>query len=81
MDGLCSSNHTPNPGLVEYAKAIEPVQTVSKLLDGNRVEIINRYDFSDLQHLKARWWITYDGGEIGGRQIEIPKGKCVRCAR
>ncbi|KAH8881504.1 family 2 glycosyl hydrolase [Thozetella sp. PMI_491] len=74
MDGLCTSRHTPNPGLIEYAKAIEPVQTVPKLLGNNKVEVINRYDFIGIDHLKARWWIVHDGGELGGREITIPSG-------
>ncbi|CRK03658.1 hypothetical protein BN1723_020892, partial [Verticillium longisporum] len=35
MDGLCFSDHTPTPGLVEYKKAIEPVQVLG--LDGDEV--------------------------------------------
>nr|DAA35006.1 TPA_inf: intracellular beta-galactosidase BgaD2 [Chaetomium globosum CBS 148.51] len=60
MDGLCFSNHTPGPGLVEYKKAIEPVQILS-IEDGNKIRIVNRYDFIDLSHLECRWWITSDG--------------------
>ncbi|KAK8125119.1 uncharacterized protein PG998_000878 [Apiospora kogelbergensis] len=29
MDGVLFSDHTPNPGLIEYKKALEPVQVVS----------------------------------------------------
>lgn len=72
MDGLCFSNHTPTPGLIEYKKAIEPVQTLS--IDGNRVTIINRYDFVSLDHLKCKWSIIADGENIEGREVEIPKG-------
>ena len=75
FDGLCFSNHTPGPGLLEYKKAIEPVQTVSELVEGNKVKIINRYDSIGLEHLSCRWWIVYDGGEISGGVVEIPRGK------
>jgi beta-galactosidase len=60
MDGLCFSNHTPGPGLVEYKKAIEPVQTLG-LEDGDKVRIVNRYDFLTLDHLECWWRIVSDG--------------------
>jgi beta-galactosidase len=73
MDGLCFSNHTPTPGLIEYKKAIEPVQTLGRHL--NNVTIINRYDFISLDHLKCRWSLLADGAKIVGDEVEIPKGK------
>ncbi|KAK3316210.1 glycoside hydrolase family 2 protein [Apodospora peruviana] len=72
LDGLCFSDHTPTPGLTEYKKAIEPVQTLA-LEDGNKVRIINRYDFIKLDHLRCKWWIVADGSEISGGGVEIPK--------
>jgi beta-galactosidase len=72
MDGLCFANHTPTPGLIEYKKAIEPVQTLS--IKGNKATIINRYDFVTLDHLKCSWKIVADGLEIPGRAVELPKG-------
>ncbi|KAJ0314663.1 hypothetical protein Brms1b_006580 [Colletotrichum noveboracense] len=73
FDGLCFANHTPTPGLREYGKAIEPVQTLG--IKGNEVTIINRYDFVDLDHLTATWHIVGDGLVIGSDQeVEIPKG-------
>ena len=72
MDGLCFSNHTPTPGLVEYKKAIEPVQTLS--IEGNKVKIINRYDFLTLDHLRCTWHIVRDGFVTEEKDVEIPKG-------
>ncbi|KAJ4183895.1 hypothetical protein NW755_009434 [Fusarium falciforme] len=72
MDGVLFSNHTPTPGLIEYAKAVEPVQTLS--LDGNKVTIVNRYDYIGLEHLKATWKIVADGKTVPGKEIEIPSG-------
>ena len=51
MDGLLFSDHTPTPGLIEYKKAIEPVQVIGGGHD--RVDIINRYDFITLDHLQC----------------------------
>jgi beta-galactosidase len=73
LDGLCFANHTPTPGLVEYKKAIEPVQTLS--VDGNKVTIINRYDFLTLDHLTCSWSVISDGYNKRGGEVDIPKGE------
>ncbi|KAK3384402.1 glycoside hydrolase family 2 protein [Lasiosphaeria ovina] len=72
LDGLCFSDHTPTPGLTEYKKAIEPVQTCG-VEGGDKVRIVNRYDFIGLEHLTARWSIVADGVEIPGGEVEIPE--------
>ncbi|KAF4447900.1 beta-galactosidase [Fusarium albosuccineum] len=72
MDGVLFSNHTPTPGLIEHAKAIEPVQTLS--LDANKVTIINRYDFIGLEHLRCNWEIVAEGKIVPRGEVEIPTG-------
>jgi beta-galactosidase len=75
MDGLCLSNHTPGPGLIEYKKAIEPVQTLG-VEKGDKVRIVNRYDFVTLDHLECWWSIVSDNANITPYQrVAIPKGK------
>jgi len=74
LDGLCFSNHTPTPGLLEYKKAIEPVQTIG-IEHGNKVRIINRYDFLSLDHLTCRWRLVADGTESSWGEVKLPKGK------
>ncbi|KAF7560158.1 hypothetical protein G7046_g3989 [Stylonectria norvegica] len=74
MDGMLFSSHTPTPGLVEYAKAIEPVQSLS--LSGSRITIVNRYDFIGLEHLVCSWTIVSENKTILGSPggiVEIPK--------
>ncbi|EAA29334.3 glycoside hydrolase family 2 protein [Neurospora crassa] len=74
LDGLCFSNHTPTPGLLEYKKAIEPVQTLN-LENGNQVRVVNRYDFVTLDHLKCLYYYSDDEPEwIEKREVKIPKG-------
>lgn len=72
MDGLCFSNHTPTPGLIEYKKAIEPVQTLS--IHMQEITIVNRYDFLSLDHLRCQWSVVADGLNIEGGEVEIPRG-------
>lgn len=71
MDGLVDSQHRPGPGLIEYKKAIEPVQLVEGSLE--KVIIINRHDFSKLDHLKCSCKVVGDGFSIEGSEILIPE--------
>lgn len=70
MDGLVNSDHTPNAGLIEYKKAIEPVQ----LLEATNTEatFINRYDFIGVEHLVCKYTITSESGEGESGELEVP---------
>ncbi|KAF1846018.1 glycoside hydrolase family 2 protein [Cucurbitaria berberidis CBS 394.84] len=74
MDGLVNSDHAPNAGLVEYKKAIEPVQ----LLDSSKtkVKFINRYDFIALDHLVCQYKTAGEASSNNAQSgsIEIPSG-------
>ncbi|KAF2732251.1 intracellular beta-galactosidase BgaD [Polyplosphaeria fusca] len=69
MDGLLNSDHTPNPGLIEYKKAIEPVQLLEE--SGSKATFINRYDFATLDHLSCLVSTTSTAKPIN---VEIPSG-------
>ena len=71
-DGLVFSDHTPTPGLIEYKRAIEPVQLLGGSASG--IEIVNRYDFITLDHLKCTCSILGDGFIQSGGEIQIPAG-------
>jgi beta-galactosidase len=73
MDGLLHSNHTPTPGLIEYKKAIEPVQVLEESTY-DKVIIINRYDFLTLDHLRCEWSVVGDGFMRPREEIVIPAG-------
>lgn len=70
MDGLVFSDHSENPGLTEYKKAIEPV-TVEQ--QGAKLLIRNHYDFVDLSHLSVTWQITKESGDTEAQQWSIPR--------
>ncbi|KNG49213.1 vanillyl alcohol oxidase [Stemphylium lycopersici] len=73
MDGLVDSDHKPNAGLIEYKKAIEPVQ----LLDSgaSKAKFINRYDFITLDHLVCNYTTTSASGSgAGSGSLDIPSG-------
>ena len=73
MDGVLDSNHDPNSGLVEYKKSLEPIQVVASTPE--KIIIINRLDFANLDHLTCGWSIVHEGGT--GRSsgtVGIPRG-------
>lgn len=55
MDGLCTSEHMPGPGLVELKKVYQPV-TIRR--EGNTLLLENRHDFVSLENLVYRYEIT-----------------------
>ncbi|KAK4180279.1 family 2 putative glycoside hydrolase [Triangularia setosa] len=73
LDGLCFSNHTPTPGLIEYTKAIEPVQTIG-FEEGGHVRIVNRYDFLSLDHLVCHVSQVDSQFILNLGVVHIPKG-------
>lgn len=62
MDGLMWSDHKRGPNLIEYAKAIEPIQTLD--FKDNAVTVINRYDFIGIEHLECVWEIRSEGANV-----------------
>ncbi|KAF2177581.1 glycoside hydrolase family 2 protein [Zopfia rhizophila CBS 207.26] len=72
MDGLVNSDHTPNPGLTEYKKAIEPVQVIKS--SSTNAKIVNRYDFITLDHLECLWSVTSESQRNDSGSIPIPSG-------
>ena len=52
MDGLCYSDHTPTPGLVETKKVFEPVKVK---LEEHCLTVSNLNDFDSLDSLRAEW--------------------------
>lgn len=70
MDGVLFSNHTPTPGLIEYSKAIEPVQVLGH--QNGEVKIVNRYDIISLDHLTCEAQLIGDGLKKSLGQVSIP---------
>ncbi|GAB0132242.1 hypothetical protein EsDP_00000683 [Epichloe bromicola] len=72
MDGLLVSEHNISSNITEYAKSIEPVQTL--FLHHHEMTVVNRYDFLTLDHLVAEWCVVSDGKKLTGGRVNIPKG-------
>lgn len=58
IDGLIMPDRTPSPGLLEYKKVIEPVETSAVDLNNGVMKIRNRYDFITLNHLQLIYSIV-----------------------
>ncbi|KAK9320320.1 glycoside hydrolase superfamily [Lipomyces orientalis] len=71
MDGLCFSDHSPAPGLIEVKKAYEPVLVALK--DG-RLEITNVSDFVGLEHLDATWSVSLYSSDVDSEEYVIDSG-------
>jgi beta-galactosidase len=73
MDGLINSDHTPNAGLIEYKKAIEPVQLLES--SGSSAKYVNRYDFVTLDHLSCQYTtVSATGNKSESGTLHIPSG-------
>lgn len=68
-DGLIFPDRTPSPGLLEYAKVIEPVR-----ITGNqgRISLQNLYDFIDLEGLDFTWRLEAEGVTVEEGLLEVP---------
>jgi beta-galactosidase len=71
MDGLVFSDHAPTPGLIEYKKAIEPVQVEFSAGEG-KITVINRYDSISLDHLDCEAQLISDGCKRSLGSVPLP---------
>jgi beta-galactosidase len=70
IDGLVFPDRTPSPGLVEFAKVVEPVR-IAAGPDG-ALRVTNRYDFRDLSHLRFGWRLEADGEPVASGDLSVP---------
>jgi beta-galactosidase len=72
IDGLVFPDRIPSPGLVEYAKVIEPV----RLTTGDSVVLVeNRHNFVDTSFLRFAWTMESDGVATASGVIDVPPVK------
>jgi beta-galactosidase len=69
LDGLVFADRTPSPGLIEYAKVIEPVLVEVK---PSGITLHSRYDVSDLAHLRLLWTVADDGTPVASGELAVP---------
>ena len=69
IDGLVFPDRTPSPGLIEYAKIIEPVRISA---GSSGVEVSNHYDFLTTGHLTFTWVLEEEGTAVAHGTLDVP---------
>ncbi|PSL06970.1 beta-galactosidase [Haloactinopolyspora alba] len=70
-DGLVFPDRTPSPGLVEYAKVVEPVRVEIDAAAG-AVTVTNLRDFADTADLVFVWSVEEEGSDVGRGELDVP---------
>jgi len=68
INGLIFPDRTIHPSLWEVKKVYQPVHVELDALAG-KVEIVNKYKFSDLSHLDIAWRLEKDGETVQQGQL------------
>ncbi len=71
INGLTFPDRTIHPSIWEMKKVYEPVRVEAVDVLAGKVEVINRYDFSDLSHLDIAWKLDKDGQVV--QQGQLPR--------
>ncbi len=69
IDGLVFPDRTPSPGLLEFAKVIEPVRITG---DARTLRVTNRYDILELTGVSWRWSVERDGEQVATGEFALP---------
>ena len=77
-DGLVWPDRAPHPGMWECRKVQQPVGVRPVDLSSGKIEIRNKYQFTNLNTLRGSWQVTADGvvieeGALGA--LDIPPGE------
>ena len=73
-DGLLFPDRTPSPGLLEYAKVIEPLRLsfAGDGADALELTVRSRFDHVSTGHLTYRWTVEVDGVPRGTGRLAVP---------
>lgn len=71
IDGLLMPDRTPSPALIEYKKIIEPIHTHAVDLAKGKIQVENKYDFINLDHLTLHYTIQKDGKTLQTGSADI----------
>lgn len=69
VDGLVFPDRTPSPGLVEFAKVIEPVRITGS---AGGVTVANMQDVAGLDALVFGWVLEEEGVEVAAGGLDVP---------
>ncbi|MCX6238232.1 MAG: DUF4981 domain-containing protein [Bacteroidia bacterium] len=63
-NGLVDANRTPHPGLYEVKKVYQYIGFKALDLNAEKFEVINKYDFTNLNNFGFDWHIEADGKKV-----------------
>ncbi len=72
IDGLCSPDRVPHPGLIEFKKIIEPVTLEVTDAPTGKIRLTNRQDHRSLDHLALHWQALRSAEVIDAGQMVLP---------
>lgn len=72
INGVVFPDRLPSPALLEFKKVQEPVQMKELDLKQGVFEIVNKYDFLDLSHLRMKWILQADSDVVQSGETELP---------
>ncbi|MFJ7494420.1 glycoside hydrolase family 2 TIM barrel-domain containing protein [Streptomyces sp. NPDC097727] len=70
IDGLLFPDRTPSPGLLEYAKVIEPVRI--EAAPGRGIVVRNLHHTRDTGYLRWTWRLEADGVTVAEGEWDVP---------
>ncbi len=73
IDGLCTPDRAPRPGLLNFKQVIAPVNISDDGILTGRVSITNRFDMVDLSGIFGRWELMRDGHLVQSGALSIPE--------
>ena len=72
MDGICFSDGTPTPGLLEYKAVLCPIAVEPVNPAAGKVRLINRLDFLNANIFRMSWTLAADGDILESGAADIP---------
>jgi len=72
IDGLLMPDRTPSPGLYEYKKVIEPIETTMLDLATGQIQLRSRLDFANLNQFKLVYTILADDQLLQSGEMALP---------
>ncbi|SMO92555.1 beta-galactosidase [Gracilimonas mengyeensis] len=70
LNGLVGADRVPHPHYYELKYAYQDVWFEGEDLQQGRVELINRYDFTNLDQFEFRWQLSQNGQSFAGGVID-----------
>ena len=67
-DGMVFADRSGKAGTWEIKSAYQPIRT---FFENNRLTVYNRYDFTDLNECRFRYWIEVDGKTVSEKELRL----------